>query len=206
MRSRIFRLLGSGSQSRQGGGVVAPRQQGGQIGGPIAEQQFAVGRRQAGGLAAARKGRAAPALRRGQPEGRVQNLLLGGAAQSSGAVMALIHRLRAPSPIDIARPPLLSRRASPRRLPLGATHYFVRHAARLASGPYEGESPLVQIFVRDNNVDQALKALKKKMQREGSFREMKRHVALREAFGKARPSKGRSGPPRPQAGPQARPA
>jgi small subunit ribosomal protein S21 len=29
---------------------------------------------------------------------------------------------------------------------------------------------------RDNNVDQALKALKKKMQREGSFREMKRHV------------------------------
>src|SRR6478672_5399179 len=35
---------------------------------------------------------------------------------------------------------------------------------------------LVQIFVRDNNVDQALKALKKKMQREGSFREMKRHV------------------------------
>jgi small subunit ribosomal protein S21 len=36
--------------------------------------------------------------------------------------------------------------------------------------------PVVQIFVRDNNVDQALKALKKKMQREGSFREMKRHV------------------------------
>ena len=39
-----------------------------------------------------------------------------------------------------------------------------------------GEFALVQIFVRDNNVDQALKALKKKMQREGSFREMKRHV------------------------------
>jgi len=31
----------------------------------------------------------------------------------------------------------------------------------------------VQVFVRDNNVDQALKALKKKMQREGLFREMK---------------------------------
>jgi small subunit ribosomal protein S21 len=31
----------------------------------------------------------------------------------------------------------------------------------------------VQIFVRDNNVEQALKALKKKMQREGIFREMK---------------------------------
>ena len=36
-----------------------------------------------------------------------------------------------------------------------------------------GEITLVQIFVRDNNVDQALKALKKKMQREGIFREMK---------------------------------
>lgn len=34
--------------------------------------------------------------------------------------------------------------------------------------------PLTQILVRDNNVDQALKALKKKMQREGTFREMKR--------------------------------
>ena len=32
---------------------------------------------------------------------------------------------------------------------------------------------IVQIFVRDNNVDQALKALKKKMQREGIYREMK---------------------------------
>src|ERR1044071_2553114 len=31
----------------------------------------------------------------------------------------------------------------------------------------------VQVLVRDNNVDQALNALKKKMQREGTFREMK---------------------------------
>jgi len=31
----------------------------------------------------------------------------------------------------------------------------------------------VYVTVRDNNVDQALKALKKKMQREGVFREMK---------------------------------
>jgi small subunit ribosomal protein S21 len=31
----------------------------------------------------------------------------------------------------------------------------------------------VQVVVRDNNVDQALKALKKKMQREGIFREMR---------------------------------
>jgi len=31
----------------------------------------------------------------------------------------------------------------------------------------------VQVLVRDNNVEQALKALKKKLQREGVFREMK---------------------------------
>jgi small subunit ribosomal protein S21 len=36
------------------------------------------------------------------------------------------------------------------------------------------------VSVRDNNVDQALKALKKKMQREGVFREMK----LRRSFEK----------------------
>ena len=31
----------------------------------------------------------------------------------------------------------------------------------------------MQVTVRDNNVDQALRALKKKMRREGVFREMK---------------------------------
>ena len=31
----------------------------------------------------------------------------------------------------------------------------------------------MQVFVRDNNVDQALRALKRKLQREGVFREMK---------------------------------
>jgi small subunit ribosomal protein S21 len=35
----------------------------------------------------------------------------------------------------------------------------------------------LQVFVRDNNVEQALRALKKKMQREGIFREMKRRKA-----------------------------
>jgi len=35
----------------------------------------------------------------------------------------------------------------------------------------------VQVHVRDNNVDQALRALKKKMQREGIFRELKLRVA-----------------------------
>lgn len=32
---------------------------------------------------------------------------------------------------------------------------------------------MVEVSVHDNNVDQALRALKKKMQREGIFREMK---------------------------------
>lgn len=31
----------------------------------------------------------------------------------------------------------------------------------------------MQVFVRDNNIDQALKVLKKRMQREGVFRDMK---------------------------------
>ena len=35
----------------------------------------------------------------------------------------------------------------------------------------------MQVFVRDNNVEQALRILKKKMQREGVFREMKRRKA-----------------------------
>ncbi len=35
----------------------------------------------------------------------------------------------------------------------------------------------LQVSVRDNDVDQALRALKKKMQREGIFREMKRRRA-----------------------------
>jgi small subunit ribosomal protein S21 len=35
----------------------------------------------------------------------------------------------------------------------------------------------MQVFVRDNNVDQALKILKRKMQREGVFREIKQHAA-----------------------------
>jgi len=37
----------------------------------------------------------------------------------------------------------------------------------------KGGISLVSVSVRDNNVDQALRVLKKKMQREGLFREMK---------------------------------
>ena len=35
----------------------------------------------------------------------------------------------------------------------------------------------MQVLVRDNNVDQALRVLKKKLQREGVFREMKMRTA-----------------------------
>ena len=38
----------------------------------------------------------------------------------------------------------------------------------------EREEKLLQVFVRDNNIEQALRVLKKKMQREGVFREMRR--------------------------------
>ena len=46
---------------------------------------------------------------------------------------------------------------------------------------------IVYVSVRDNNVDQALKALKKKMQREGIFREIK----LRKHFEKPSEKKAR---------------
>ncbi len=61
-----------------------------------------------------------------------------------------------------------------RRFPRGvpAAGGFARAPSR-RGGIDTGEGGQVQVVVRDNNVDQALKALKKKMQREGIFREMK---------------------------------
>ncbi len=41
----------------------------------------------------------------------------------------------------------------------------------------------VQVLVRDNNVDQALRVLKKKIQREGIFREMKLTKTPRDIIG-----------------------
>ena len=43
----------------------------------------------------------------------------------------------------------------------------------LATHIQKGGENHMQVSVRDNNVDQALRALKKKLQREGVFREMK---------------------------------
>jgi small subunit ribosomal protein S21 len=48
--------------------------------------------------------------------------------------------------------------------------FFAFHCKRFNRYGVSGQ---VQVLVRDNNVDQALKALKKKLQREGVFREMK---------------------------------
>lgn len=48
---------------------------------------------------------------------------------------------------------------------------------------------MVQVTVHTNNIDQALKALKKKMQREGIFREMK----LRRHYEKPSEAKKRKG-------------
>ncbi len=53
--------------------------------------------------------------------------------------------------------------------------------------PQLEDRQIVHVLVRDNNVDQALKALKKKMQREGVFREMK----LRRSFEKPSEKKAR---------------
>ncbi len=50
---------------------------------------------------------------------------------------------------------------------------FNRPVDGLADVTEIGAESTVQVLVRDNNVDQALRALKKKMQREGIFREMK---------------------------------
>jgi small subunit ribosomal protein S21 len=53
-----------------------------------------------------------------------------------------------------------------------ASFAFLVESIPIEARPRNIGSP-VQVLVRDNNVDQALKALKKKMQREGIFREMK---------------------------------
>ena len=50
---------------------------------------------------------------------------------------------------------------------------FAATSRKTLNRPATGDELQVQVTVRDNDVDQALRALKKKMQREGIFREMK---------------------------------
>ena len=63
----------------------------------------------------------------------------------------------------------------------------------------------MQVIVRDNNVDQALRALKKKMQREGIFREMKLRGHYEKPSEKKTRRKAESIRRAPQAEAQARP-
>src|SRR6266699_3855539 len=54
--------------------------------------------------------------------------------------------------------------------------HAVRHGRRLPTSITKGQAQM-QVFVRDNDINSALRVLKKKMQREGTFREMKRRRA-----------------------------
>jgi small subunit ribosomal protein S21 len=55
---------------------------------------------------------------------------------------------------------------------ISVRQWLVRLGHR-ARQPLDRRGTPVQVLVRDNNVDQALRVLKKKMQREGVFREMR---------------------------------
>lgn len=57
-------------------------------------------------------------------------------------------------------------------------------------GPNQREGYILQVLVRDNNVDQALRILKKKMQREGLFREFKARSAYEKPSEKRAREKG----------------
>jgi len=61
----------------------------------------------------------------------------------------------------------------------------------------------LQVFVRDNNVEQALRVLKKKMPREGVFREMKRRRFFEKTSEKSTREKAEAVPSCPQARTQA---
>jgi small subunit ribosomal protein S21 len=67
-------------------------------------------------------------------------------------------------PVNTAGRAIFEKRRERRSGCFGFTTIFIRR---------KGPEFTVQVLVRDNNVDQALRALKKKMQREGIFREMK---------------------------------
>src|SRR5882757_3738933 len=62
----------------------------------------------------------------------------------------------------------------PRVFPCDTTAASYCARSRSGTPPYAWKEAIeVQVLVRENNVDQALRVLKKKMQREGIFREMK---------------------------------
>jgi ribosomal protein S21 len=64
----------------------------------------------------------------------------------------------------------------------------------------------LQVFVRDNNVEQALRVLKKKMQREGVFREMRRRKAYEKPLRAQDPRESRGRPTGAEGRPETSPA
>jgi small subunit ribosomal protein S21 len=62
------------------------------------------------------------------------------------------------------------------RAPNGVSHSRPNRSGGTITAPNQinrQKEYALQVLVRDNNIDQALRVLKKKMQREGLFREMK---------------------------------
>src|SRR5262245_17688313 len=85
----------------------------------------------------------------------------------------------------------LGRGRQPERPSLSLERHHQHHAERIVAPPraswpegsrqslstHKKKEHILQVLVRDNNVDQAMRVLKKMMQREGIFREMKRRRA-----------------------------
>jgi small subunit ribosomal protein S21 len=85
----------------------------------------------------------------------------------------LLQAALRPEPDGLLIPNLLQPRDSGRLFCSAVQPLFQRSETTNPKFKDLEQGAQVQVLVRDNNVDQALKALKKKMQREGIFREMK---------------------------------
>src|SRR4051794_3110521 len=108
---------------------------------------------------------------------------------SSARVWAICTKGRRPVPKDSAasrprfRQSICASHSPPKPIGWGADCGSLLHPARGRAGRWatrqesqKGGSDM-QVFVRDNDINSALRVLKKKMQREGTFREMKRRRA-----------------------------
>ena len=69
--------------------------------------------------------------------------------------------------------PLLRAATRPSIAAPGEVYWLAERLGWSDTADLEFRRAFMQIIVRDNNVDQALRALKKKLQREGVYREMK---------------------------------
>jgi small subunit ribosomal protein S21 len=96
-----------------------------------------------------------------------RNSLAGARFASAAPVLAQNHQFRLEKAADSG----FQKRKMPVREPFPALRRSWRATCLFVSA--ERVLPFMQIMVRENNVDQALRALKKKLQREGVYREMK---------------------------------